>query len=148
MFLWKTDLLGTFDLVKGTSMHACVLGHVQPFATPWTVAIQAPLSVEFCREEYWSREPFPPPGDLPDPGIKPVFPASPTLQADSLLPEPMGMRCLVFFNEQSSFDVPTAWFLLQKLLYILAPSLPLWSSPSELCKCLGLKPSESLPNKT
>ena len=84
-----------------------MLGHVQSFANPWTVAIQAPLSVEFCREEYWSREPFPPP-HLPNPGIKPVFPESPTLQADSLLPEPTGMRCLVFFHEQSYFDVPTA----------------------------------------
>ena len=48
---------------------------------PWTVAHQAPLSMEFSRQEYWSGLPFPPPGDLPDPGIEP---RSPALQADSL----------------------------------------------------------------
>ena len=50
-------------------------------ATPWTVARQAPLSMGFSRKEYWSGLPFPPPGDLPNPGIKP---GSPALQADSL----------------------------------------------------------------
>ena len=44
-------------------------------ATPWTVACQASLSIEFSRQEYWSGLPFLPPGDLPDPGIKPMFPA-------------------------------------------------------------------------
>ena len=50
------------------------------FMTPWTVARQAPLSMGFSRQEYWSGLPFPPPGDLPDPGIE--LP-SPALQADS-----------------------------------------------------------------
>ena len=45
--------------------------HVLLFATPWTVAYQAPLSVRFSRQEYWSGLPFPSPGDLPDPGIQP-----------------------------------------------------------------------------
>ena len=53
-------------------------------AAPWTVAHQAPLSMGFSRQEYWSGLPFPSPGDLPDPGIKPRFPA---LEADSLLSE-------------------------------------------------------------
>ena len=48
-------------------------------ATPWTVAFQAPLSMGFFRQEYWSGLPFPSPGDLPDPGIKPVFLVSPAL---------------------------------------------------------------------
>ena len=56
-------------------------------ATPWTVAHQAPLSVGFSRQEYWSGLPFPSPGDLPDPGIKP---RSPVLQADSLQTELRG----------------------------------------------------------
>ena len=47
------------------------LSHVQLFATPWTVAYQASLSMGFSRQEYWSGLPFPSPGDLPDPGIKP-----------------------------------------------------------------------------
>ena len=45
------------------------------FATTWTVAHQAPLSMGFCRQEYWSGLPFPSPGDLPDPGIEPSSPA-------------------------------------------------------------------------
>ena len=55
--------------------------------TPWTVAHQAPLTLEFSRQEYWSGLPFPSPGDLPNPGIKP---GSPSLQADSLSSEPPG----------------------------------------------------------
>ena len=43
---------------------------VQLFVTPWTVAHQTPLSMEFSRQEYWSGWPFPPPGDLPDPGLR------------------------------------------------------------------------------
>ena len=45
------------------------------FATPWTIARQAPLSMEFSRQEYWSGLSYPSPGDLPDPGIEPVAPA-------------------------------------------------------------------------
>ena len=45
------------------------------FVTPWTVSRQAPLSMEFSRQEYWCGLPFPPPGDLPNPGIKPGSPA-------------------------------------------------------------------------
>ena len=56
-------------------------------ATPWTVAHQAPLSVGFFRQEYWSELPFPSPGALPDSGIKS---GSPALQADSLPSEPPG----------------------------------------------------------
>ena len=51
------------------------LSHVQLFGTPWTVAHQAPLSLGFSRQEYWSGLPFPSPGDLPNPGIEPGFPA-------------------------------------------------------------------------
>ena len=54
---------------------------VQLLATPWTAANQAPLSMGFSRDEYWSRLLFPSPGDLPDPGIEP---GSPALQADAL----------------------------------------------------------------
>ena len=57
-----------------------MLSHVQLFATPWTIAHQAPLSMGFFRQEYWSGLPFPPPEDLPDPGIKPMLPVSPALQ--------------------------------------------------------------------
>ena len=65
--------------------HVPSLSRVQLFVTPWTVAQQAPLSMEFSRQEYWSGLPFTPPGDLPDPGIGP---GSLALQADSLLSRP------------------------------------------------------------
>ena len=51
------------------------LSSVRLFVTPWTVAHQAPPSVEFSRQEYWSGLPFPSPGDLPNPGIEPGSPA-------------------------------------------------------------------------
>ena len=62
-----------------------LLSRVRLFATPWTVAYQAPPSMRFSRQEYWSGLPFPSPGDLPDPGIKP---GSPALEADALTSEP------------------------------------------------------------
>ena len=58
------------------------LSRVQLFATPWTVPPQAPLSMGFSRQEDWSGLPFPPPGDLPDPGMEPT---SPELQRGSLV---------------------------------------------------------------
>ena len=63
------------------------LSRVRLFATPWTVTHQAPLSMGFSRQEYWSDLPFPSPGDLPNPGIEP---RSPALQADALTSEPPG----------------------------------------------------------
>ena len=63
------------------------LSRVRLFATPWTVAYQAPPSMGFSRQEYWSGLPFPSPGDLPDPGIEP---GSAALQADALHSEPPG----------------------------------------------------------
>ena len=63
------------------------LSRVPLFATPWTVAYQAPLSMEFSRQEYWSELPFPSPGNLPHPGIEA---GSPTLQADTLPSNPPG----------------------------------------------------------
>ena len=73
-----------FKLFMMYDMCVCVcylLSYIQLFATAWTVAQQAPLSMVFSRQAYWSDLPFPPPGDLPDLGIEP---RSPALQADSL----------------------------------------------------------------
>ena len=80
-FLPKNDGLLT------CKVSVCILSHVGLFAMLWTVAHHPPLSMGFSRQEYWSRSPFPPPGDLPDPGIKP---RSPALQVDSLPSEPPG----------------------------------------------------------
>ena len=65
-------------------VHARSLSHVQLCATPWTVASQAPLSIGFSRQEYWSELPFPSPGNLPDAGVEPGCSEAPALQADSL----------------------------------------------------------------
>ena len=64
-------------------------------ATPWTVAYQAPLSMAFPRQEYWSGWPSPSPGNLPDPGIEP---GSPALQTDSSPSEPPGKHIFIFHN--------------------------------------------------
>ena len=58
----------------------CICSHVWLFATPWTEAHQAPLSMGFPRQEYWSGLSFPSPGDLSNPGIEQVSPVSPALQ--------------------------------------------------------------------
>ena len=63
--------------MKGVCVY--VFSHVQLFVTPWTTACQAPLSMEFSKQDYWSGLPHPLSGDLPDPGIKPESLVSPTL---------------------------------------------------------------------
>ena len=98
---WKSFLLSStsssfssfFIFLKLHSemiIHASLLPVVWLFAIRWIAAHQAPLSSEFSRQEYWSGLPFPSPGDLPDPWIKPASHVSSALQADSLLPEPSG----------------------------------------------------------
>ena len=71
-----------------------VLSHVQFLATPWTVAFQAPLSIEFPRQEYFVGLPFPSLGDLPHPGTELLSPVDPALQVDSLPTEPPGKPCV------------------------------------------------------
>ena len=78
-------------------MHPCVLSHfshVQHFETPRTVACQAPLSMGFSRQEYWSGFPCPAPGDIPDPGMDTK---SPALQADSLPTKPTGKPIYIVY---------------------------------------------------
>ena len=75
-------LFSIFNLWPGLVTKLCLT-----LAAPWTVACQAPLSMGFRKQEYWSGLPFPSPGDIPDPRIKP---RSPELQADSLLTELQG----------------------------------------------------------
>ena len=83
---WKVRVLYIYVLV-------CVLGRfsdVWLFATLWTVARQVPLSMVFSRQESWSGLPCPLPGDLPDPGIKPMSLMPPALQTASLPSDPSG----------------------------------------------------------
>ena len=82
------------------------LSSVQIIVTPWMVTHQVPLSMGFSRQEYWSRLPFPSPGDLSDPGTEP---RPPTLQVDSLLSEPPGkssggLRPLDFLRDGSGLQ--------------------------------------------
>ena len=76
------------------------LSRVRLFATPWTVALQAPLSMGFSRQEYWSGQPFPSPGNLSDPGIEC---GSPAFKADSLPSEPPGKPLHLSSRENSSW---------------------------------------------
>ena len=73
-------------------VHAESLSRVPFFAAPCTVARQAPLSVGFSRQEYWSGLPFPPPEDFPSPGIEPVFPAAPMLGSELFTTAPSGKK--------------------------------------------------------
>ena len=72
-------------------------------ATPWTVARQAPLSMGFPRQEYWSGLPFPSPGDPPDPGIEPI---SPALAGGFFTTEPAGEMVLFFHRGALYKDLP------------------------------------------
>ena len=79
----------------------CMLNCVRLFATPWTVAHQAPLSMEFSKQEYWSSLPFPTPGDLPDPGNEATFLPSPALAGRFFPTRPLG-------KPRVSVDSPTS----------------------------------------
>ena len=82
--------------------------------TPWTVAYQAPQCMEFSRKEYWSRLPFPSPGDLPNPGIEP---RSPALQADAVPSEPPGKPgdLAKGLRTPKEFDLGGQWDLIAEL---------------------------------
>ena len=86
--LWLQSLLlplgFPLDLLRACVRACSPFSRVWLFVTPRTVVCQAPLSMGFSRQEYWSGLPFPSPGDFPDPGIKPRSPAAPALHTDSL----------------------------------------------------------------
>ena len=87
--LYSTHLTGLYWGLHVVCVLSC-FSRFWLFATLWIVSRHAPLSMGFSRQEYWSRLPCPPPGDLLHPGIEPTSPASPDLQADSLPTEPPG----------------------------------------------------------
>ena len=93
----RTDRHGSWLLDTDTPRRACVLScssHVQLFATLGTVARQAPLSMGFSRQEYWSGLPYPPPRNLPNPGIEPSSLMSPALAGG-------------FFTTRATWEAPT-----------------------------------------
>ena len=80
----------SIQIYNTVCVHALLFNCVQFFATPWTVALQAPLVMEFSRQEYWSGLPFPTPQDIPDPGIEPESLASPALTDGFFTTAPLG----------------------------------------------------------
>ena len=87
----------------GSAFCVCMLSHDQFFVTPWTVARQAPLSMGFSRQEYWSGLPFPTSADLPDPGIEPE---SPALAGRFLTTEPPGQTLLSVMESNATGMCP------------------------------------------
>ena len=84
-----------------TNISVTVLSHIWLFATSWTVALQAPLSMGFSQQEHWSGLPVPPPGDLPNPRIKSMSPASsPALAGGFFTTEPPGNPTVVVFKHK------------------------------------------------
>ena len=88
------------------------LSRVQLFATPWTVAYQAPLSMGFSREKYWSRLPFPSPWDLPGPGIEPGSPASPADALPSELPGKPSIASYSAIKKREILPCAITWMIL------------------------------------
>ena len=89
----KGPFLPLLTFISYSPRGKCMLSHVQLFATPWTVVPQPPLSMEFSTQEYWSRLPFPTPGDRLHPWVEHlslVLPAFFTIV-------PLGSRCVVSF---------------------------------------------------
>ena len=87
---WMPPYMKCCSEVSTAAAAAQSLSRVQLLVTPWTVACQAPLSMRVPRQEYWSGLPFPSPGDLPEPGIKPESPISPALAGVFFTTEPPG----------------------------------------------------------
>ena len=112
-YMWyEIDFQGHFYYIYDTykflsyiwCAHVQLLSHVQLFVTPWTVVYQAPLSLGFPRQEYWSELPFPSPGALPNPGIEPT---SPALTGRFFTTEPPGkplcMVCICLYLYSNTF---------------------------------------------
>jgi len=104
----------------------CVLSSVQFFVTVWTITRQASLAMGLSRQEYWSGLPFPPPGDLPNPGIEP---RSPALQAHSLPTESHGKPSLCRTSMQISHNYICIYMNTYIHLYLSTPIPALYMSP-------------------
>ena len=101
-------MLETYLSLWYACMHDQLFPSCPTLCDTWTLARQASLSMKFPRQENWSGLPFPPPGDLLDPGIKPKSPGSPALQVDSLMLEPLGKpnkgyKCVIIHWTNSIF---------------------------------------------
>ena len=119
------------------SLRTCVcmlsrFSHVRLFATSWTVALQAPLSVGFSRQEHWSGLPCPPPGDLPDPGAEAMYLMSLALAGG-------------FFTTSGTWEALNACLLCLFLWFVTATQRQAKSLPSGLQQSV-LNPSVLNPS--
>ena len=96
------------------SLSSCVL----LFVTPWTAACQAPLPMEFSRQEYWNGLSCPPPGDFPTPGIEPTSLVSPALAGGFFYTEPPGNPSMVWTTSLSNSHTPSQYFRRHKGLSV------------------------------
>ena len=138
--------------VKCHDICVCVLSHSIVFdsVTPWIVARQAPLSMGFSRQEYWSGLPFPTPGDLPNPGMEP---RSPALLVDSLPAEPSGNSCWMegnlFFlssfraHQVTVHDGRNCWWLQDPFFADMGGNIPFCCHP--VCLIYMLSTSWEMP---
>ena len=97
-FVMPANTSSFFTVRYRGQMCVFVLSHLRLCATPWTVAPQPYLSMQFSRQEYWSGLPFPPPGDLLNPGIKPSFLTSFALAGRFLPLRPLGSTMVQYIN--------------------------------------------------
>ena len=118
---------------------ACIFSHVRIFATPWTAVCQAPLSMEFSRQNYWSELPFPTLGDLPTTRVKPASPGPPALAGRFFVTEPPG---------KPTSGQPPVW-----VCELPQPLVPTWdvlslckSSPAARTSLLFLQPCQHIPS--
>ena len=102
---------------------------VQLFVTLWTVDRQAPLSMEFSRQEYWSELPCPPSGGFPHPGIKPMSSASPALQVDSLLLSHWRSPCVCGAGPNYSYAERKLTLACITMQILIAPMYTLMTQP-------------------
>ena len=124
-----------FSIMVYYRMCVCVcvcelLSCVWLFATPWTVAHQAPLSMGFSRQEYWRGLPVPPPGALPHPGIEPK---PPTLQAASLPSEPPGKPYIEYISSSLCYTGGPCYLAILYAIVCICPSQTPTPSFSHSC---------------
>ena len=97
--------------------YMCVLSCFRLFVILWTVAHQAPLSIRFSRQEYWNRLSCPPPGDLPDPGIKPMSLISPTLAGEFFTTSAIFTTYLAIHSDNFPFFLMLSWIIRSFIFY-------------------------------
>ena len=139
------------DLAAAAAVHAYVLvcfSRVWLFATLWTVACQTPQSMEFSRQEYWNGLPFPSPGNLPDPGIKPLSLTSPALAGrfftTSITWEAQGLYSFHSTAEYNSIRAPIDYKPGNTRTYLVAKQCKIFQKGAKMSWSKGIEIIQSL----